>query len=99
MSAQDKAEMIDLFGRALSRFPKWAVARGFDAWERTATRRPSPGDIAKHAQEAMRDIGEELAKRERQEAERIEAQRGPRIDPETAQKILAEVGFRPKKIP
>jgi len=96
MSAEDRADMLDLYEKALSAYPKWAVSKGFDQWEKTGTRRPSPGEIGILAGRAMKEITDELARRAKIETP-PEPERAPPSQ-EEAERIMQRAGFTPKRI-
>lgn len=96
MDAHDRAEMLDSYAKALRAYPKWAVAQAFDAWERTGTRRPSPGEIAILADRAVKEITDELTRRSPPVAQ-LEPPR-PIPSKEAAAEIMARAGFTPAKI-
>ena len=96
MSDQDRASLLDEFARALRNVPRWAVARGFDAWMRTRTRRPSPAEINIEAQKAIREFTDELAHRRRMEAPDEPPRQ--RADQEAAERIMMQAGFTPKRL-
>lgn len=100
MDAQDRAEMLDLYARALNSYPRWAVSQAFDRWEKSATRRPSPGDLNVLASQAMKEITDELSRRKRIEAEREEPETPQRTDDERAEaaRIMNRLGFTPKRM-
>ena len=62
-----KALVREEFIRALEPYPDWAVQRAFDTWARTATRRPTPGDIVILASREVEPFHKELARRDRLE--------------------------------
>lgn len=87
------------FVRALREFPDWAVQRGFDAWVKTMSRRPSPGEIAILAQRQLQPLIDELGYRKRmQEAQDERQASGPVVDASTASEILAKAGFTPRRM-
>lgn len=96
MSDQDRAALLEEFARALRDVPRWAVAKGFDAWMRTRTRRPSPAEINIEAQKAIREFTDELAHRRRMEAP-DEPPRQP-VDQESAERIMMQAGFTQKRL-
>jgi len=96
MDDRDRAALLDEFARALRNVPRWAVAKGFDAWMRTRTRRPSPAEINIEAQAAIRELTDELAHRKRMAEP--EAPPPPRVDAETAARTLQQHGFTPKRM-
>lgn len=102
MMPQDRADMLDLFSKALHHLPKWAVAKGFDTWERSGIRRPSPGEIVLFAQNAIKEITDELARRRRLDQERAVAddatREASRVTPEARARIMAEVGMTPVRL-
>lgn len=86
---------------ALASYPNWAVQKAFDAWVRTGTRMPSPGDIVILAGREVRPIHEEIARRERISREQAEheARRAASIvTPEAAARIMAEAGMTPERL-
>ena len=89
------------FVAALSAYPDWAVQQAFDQWVRTATRRPSPGEIVILAGRAIEPFTDEITRREKQA--RLENQaphevRGDRVSKEAAAAIMDAAGFRPKRM-
>lgn len=101
MSADDRAEVISLFIKALSHLPRWAVAKGFDAWEKAGHRRPSPGEIVILAERAVKEIAVELAARaEIERRKNLQPEPPPEpLAPEAkaeAERILQYAGFTPK---
>ena len=94
--ADTMAEVMQAFVRALDAVPTWAMLRAFDAWEKGATRRPTPADIVILAQREMKPFADELARRRRQ-AEAQEPER-PKVDAHAAEEILARAGFTPKRL-
>ncbi|WP_420023561.1 hypothetical protein ACN9JG_04085 [Cereibacter azotoformans] len=67
MLPQDRAAMLDEFARALSDLPRWTVARAFDEWVKTGTRRPTPADIRRLALSELDTIHAELDRRRMEE--------------------------------
>lgn len=101
MDPQERAEMLNLYVKALGGLPRWAVSQAYDQWERTESRKPTPADIVKLAEARMRPMREELEHRRKSERERQEAQSEhvrPRVDPEVAQRILDEAGMTKDRI-
>ena len=96
MDAQDRADMLNLFAKALQQYPKWAVARGFDDWEKTGTRRPSPAEIGILAGRAVKEITDELAKR-RVNSAPPPKERQP-VDAAEAERIMQRAGFTAKRM-
>lgn len=88
MSPEDKAAMIDEFGKALRSFPKWAVAGAFDDWMAQHHRRPSPGEIVMLTKSRVKRFTDELRYRQPPE----EPAREP-VDKDAAAEILARAGF------
>ena len=89
----DRAAAIEEYRRALTMFPKWAVAGAFDDWVRTRTRRPAPGEIAILAMARMKPLTDELLRRKAAEADGRPDGRVI-ITAERRAEIMAEVGFR-----
>lgn len=96
MLDQDRAALLDEFARALRNVPRWAVAKGFDVWMRSRSRRPSPGEIYTEAMKAIRELTDELDYRKRMQAP--DETPTPRVDAETAARILEQAGFTPKRM-
>lgn len=99
MSIDDRAEMMDKFGRALKDLPRWAVSKGFDQWEKTMQRRPSPGDIFILADRECNRIRDELADRSKM-AQPTTPPPQPR-DPATAEmaeRMMQAAGFTPRRM-
>lgn len=65
MTAEDRVAILEAFARALRDFPRWAVSRAFDGWEREQRRRPSPGDIVALTRAALQPVRDELAERQK----------------------------------
>lgn len=89
------------YATALSPYPTWAVARAFDEWARTGTRRPSPADLVILAERQTAPFFFELRKRkERADEERAEREASlrRRVSPERAQAILEEYGMTEKRL-
>jgi len=99
MGFEERADMMDSYRKALSARPKWAVAKAFDEWERTGTRRPSPADLNILAGRAMQVLTDELARRERLAGEPKQTI-AERTDDERAVGLLAmqKAGFTPKRL-
>ena len=94
---ETQAEVMRSFVRALDRIPTWAMLRAFDAWERGATRRPTPGDIVILAEREMKPLADEMARRARLDADMAEPER-PKVDAHAAEEILARAGFTPQRM-
>ncbi|MDZ7904938.1 MAG: hypothetical protein U5N55_03570, partial [Cypionkella sp.] len=92
MSDLDRAEMYEAFGRVLGNLPRWAVSKGYDAWEKSGTRRPSPAEILILAERAIKELTDEVARRGA--AKQSEPDREcERVSPSVAAEILASAGF------
>jgi hypothetical protein len=98
--AETKALARGEFLVALKGFPDWAVQRAFDSWVKTATRRPSPGEIAILASRALKPLSDELALRAKERAAqdeyKREAERAPHCK-EMAERIMQTNGFTAKR--
>lgn len=99
--AETKALARAEFLTALKSFPDWAVQQAFDAWVKSGTRRPSPGEIVILVNRALKPLADELARREKMAAEKAEYEaaqaRAPRCK-EMAERIMQTKGFTPKRI-
>ena len=97
MTDADRAEMLDIYGKALTPFPQWAVAKAFDEWEAAETHRPSPGHLVALAKKFVKRITDELAHRAKLEAP--EDGEHVRTDSERAKAIEAmlKAGFTDKR--
>ncbi|ULB09141.1 hypothetical protein ORIO_04260 [Cereibacter azotoformans] len=80
MLPEERAAMLDEFARALADLPRWTVARAFDAWVKTGTRRPTPAEIRRLALSEVDGIKAELDRRwfEEERARRLEEMRAER---------------------
>lgn len=98
MTAEDRVAILEAFARALRDFPRWAVSRAFDGWEREQRRRPSPGDIVALTRAALQPVRDELA--ERQKA--LQPPEPPRVRSEAekaaANEVLRRAGFTPRRM-
>lgn len=96
MAPEDRAAMMDEFGRALRNFPRWAVSKAYDGWMRTAHRRPSPGEIAILAGRELKAVTDEIALRRKLEV----APEAPREKPDAAAaaEILNRAGWTPSRM-
>jgi hypothetical protein len=98
--AETKLDVRAEFVRALSAYPQWAVERAFDDWIRTRNRRPSPGEIAILASGHLKPLADELARRQREEADsraRAISAQMEKPSPEAARRILESAGFTPQR--
>lgn len=96
MAAEDRAAMMDEFGRALRDFPRWAVSKAFDVWMRTSQRRPSPGEIAILAGRELKTVTDEIALRRKLEVQPEPPRSKP--DPAAAAEILNRAGWTPNRM-
>jgi hypothetical protein len=98
LEPETKAAIREEFVRALSSYPLWAVHKAFDTWTRTATRRPTPGEIVILVAREMTPLTDELNRRTK---ERVEiATHRPEPTPEEmesrrafAQDVMRKAGF------
>lgn len=72
LEPETKAAIREEFVMALSTYPVWAVHKAFDSWTRTATRRPTPGEIVILVAREMQPLTEELHRRAREMTEKQE---------------------------
>ena len=96
MAPEDRAAMMDEFGRALRAFPRWAVSKAYDAWMRTAHRRPSPGEIAILAGRELKAVTDEIALRKKLAVAPDPIREKP--DANAAAEILARAGWTPQRM-
>ena len=96
MAPEDRAAMMDEFGRALRTFPRWAVSKAYDAWMRTSHRRPSPGEIAILAGRELKAVTDEIALRKKLEVALEPMREKP--DANAAAEILARAGWTPQRM-
>lgn len=97
MSEEDRLEVIGRFAKALTAYPKWAVAKAFNDWERTGKRRPAPADIGELAAAAIKVLTDELAaRRKAEEAQADDARELP--DRDAVKAIMEELGFTPRRM-
>jgi hypothetical protein len=98
LEPETRAAIREEFVRALSSYPLWAVHKAFDTWTRTATRRPTPGEIVILVAREMTPLTDELNRRNK---ERVEiATHRPEPTPEEmerrrafAQDVMRKAGF------
>lgn len=89
------------YAQALGIYPSWAVARAFDEWAKTGTRRPSPADLVILTERQIAPFFTELRKREERmkaEQEEREAAAKRRVTPEQRDAILREFGMTPDRM-
>lgn len=101
LEPETKAAIREEFVRALATFPIWAVHKAFDAWVRTAQRRPTPGEIVILADRELRPLSNELERREglRAEYEAAEADRTRnKVSDEARARIIAEAGMTEERL-
>lgn len=101
LDPETKAGIRQAFVVALCDKPLWAVTRAFDAWVKTMQRRPSPGEIGILADRELRPMTDELARRQRDQHEREEAERQRRdavVSKDAAAQIMARAGFTPGRM-
>lgn len=94
---ETKAEVRGAFVRALQSKPLWAIFRAFDTWERSMTRRPSPGDISILADRELQPFIRELSARQRADERAAEVTREI-PSKERAAAIMQELGFTAKRM-
>jgi hypothetical protein len=87
LEPETRAAIREEFVRALATYPVWAVHKAFDNWTRTATRRPTPGEIVILVSREMQPLTEELHRRAREAAEQREYK--PEPTPEEMQRRCA----------
>lgn len=101
-TAQERANVLGEYRRALRTFPKWAVIRAFDNWVRSNShRRPTPGEIVILAGREIQPITTEIEARRQAERERQDAadrwERGIPTKDE-ADAICRSLGFTPRRL-
>jgi len=77
LEPETKAAIREEFVRALSTCPTWAMHKAFDNWTRSATRRPTPGEIVILVSREMQPLTDELNRRAKEEAERKDYREAP----------------------
>mgnify|MGYP003637906053 CR=1 FL=1 len=107
MDPKTRAAMMDEYPRALGDLPRWAVSTAFDAWMRQHNRRPSPAEIRILAENSIKNITGELARRGLRpdgSAPKTEGNSLSDLTPEQmaarraqADAILAECNFGPER--
>lgn len=98
---QTRAELRQEFVVALAHVPEWAMQRAFDRWVKTATRRPSPGEIVILAERELKPITDEMAARAAVQMRIHDDEQEAKIDrvtPEAAARIMAEAGLTPERL-
>lgn len=69
LEPETKAAIREEFVRALATYPVWAVHKAFDGWTRSATRRPTPGEIVILVAREMQPLTDEVTRRAKEAAE------------------------------
>jgi hypothetical protein len=101
MSAQERAQVIDEYRRALRHNRLWVIEKAFDNAAREIPRRPTHAELVIIADRVKRPIADEIARRKRIEAENQEAAsftRRNRVSPEAAARIMAEYGMTAERL-
>ena len=97
MLPEERAAMIEEFGRALRDLPRWTIARAFDGWIKTGKRRPTPAEIRALAEAQVKPLTDEIARRQREAAPPPDHDRQP-VDRDAAAEIMARAGFTPARM-
>lgn len=93
-----QAQTLESYAKALRTIPRWAVAKGFDDFERDGEGNPTPPKIVKLARNAVQRLSDELSHRQRlaapvePEVERTDDERL------AAQRAMAAAGYTPKRL-
>lgn len=77
LEPETKAAIREEFVRALAAYPTWAMHKAFDSWTRSATRRPTPGEIVILVAREMQPLTDELNRRAKEDAERGDYREAP----------------------
>ena len=98
LEPETRAAIREEFVRALSTYPIWAVHKAFDNWTRTATRRPTPGEIVILVSREMQPLTDELSRRAKEASERREYKPEPTAQEmaqrrEFAQGVMRKLGY------
>lgn len=91
---ETRAAIRHEFVVALKDYPNWAVQRAFDAWVKSNRRRPTPCDIVILVGHVMKPLTDELARRERDEADRRETRPDYTQEQLKERRALAEAVLR-----
>lgn len=104
LEPETKAAIREEFVRALASYPIWAVHKAFDAWARSAQRRPTPGEIVILVAREMQPLTDELNRRKKEDAEKRDHRPDP--TPEEmehrrayAQGVMRRYGFAKEERP
>lgn len=95
------AAVAEEFCQALAGRPQWAIERAFDNWQRSRSRRPTPGDICAEVGVILAPFTAELARRRKlaeAQAEFEEASTRDKPTAEMAQVICDRAGFTPQRV-
>lgn len=90
LEPETKAAIREEFVRALSTYPIWAVHKAFDNWTRTATRRPTPGEIVILVAREVQPLSDELTRRAKEATERREYKPEPTPEEMERRRIFAQ---------
>lgn len=98
LEPETKAAIREEFVRALATYPVWAVHKAFDSWTRSATRRPTPGEIVILAAREMQPLVDEVSRRVKEAAERKDYKPEPTPEEmaqrrEFAQGVMQKFGY------
>lgn len=100
MTAEDHAEIVNEYRRALRHHPKWVLAKAIDIAVRSSSGRPTPGNINSAAHSVTKPIQDELARRGR-EAASVNAPYSFKVktdaDREAGERALLAAGFTAKR--
>ena len=98
-----QAKTLEGYVKALRTLPQWAVAQGFDAFERDGDGMPTPPKIVRLARQAVDRLRQEVQHRQQEARRQIEASR-PHLPERSvdekarAEHLLRDAGFTPKRL-
>lgn len=99
-TAEERADVVNEYRRALRHHPKWVLAQAIDLAVRSSPNRPTPGNIEAAAYSVTKSIHDEIRRRQRQSQINTDRQRDASRIPtskDEASAIMAASGFTPKQ--
>tara|TARA_R110002051_G_scaffold325869_1_gene432650 strand:+ start:5660 stop:6208 length:549 start_codon:yes stop_codon:yes gene_type:complete len=95
-TAEERADVVNEYRRALRHHPKWVLAQAIDLAVRSSQNRPTPGNINAAAYSVTKSIHDEIRRRQSNTDRQRDASRIPTSKDE-ASAIMAASGFTPKQ--
>jgi hypothetical protein len=103
LTAQERAEVVNEYRRALRHYPKWVLAKAIDRAVAKSAGRPAPGQINAFAENITADVAREAKRAQRDEQEQAEYEAKQVRTPLTGDKkfeanlVVERAGFTAKR--